>query len=138
MMMCDVDICIDDSANECGVYGDKISTHDGESIPDDSVRVVDGRHDPIKLMINAGINISFTKVMPLLNNSMFASHDVSYELKQSTIFFIYFHGRRMMGNHDLVLDMIALGLCNMVGWMGCASATQIDRYLPQLEERKAV
>ena len=24
-----VDSCIDDSANECGVYGDKILTHDG-------------------------------------------------------------------------------------------------------------
>ena len=28
-MVMGVDSCIDDSANECGVYGDKILTHDG-------------------------------------------------------------------------------------------------------------
>jgi len=106
-----VDSCIDDSANECGVYGDKMLTHDGVI---DSIRGVDGRHEPIKLSINAGSKISCNSLIPLSNNSMFAFHDVSYELKQPTIFFIHFHGRRMIGAQDLVLDMMELGLCDMV------------------------
>ena len=119
MMGVDVSAVDDESIAECEAYGDSISMHEEEERLTVSPSIDVGKHEPTTPNNNAGRNISIASFMPESNFSKFVLHIVSsYELKQSIIFLMHLIGFRMIGTHNLVLDMIVLGRNIMMGyWM---------------------
>jgi len=115
MMGVDVSAIEDESIAECEVYGDSILMHEEERrLIVSPIGIFDvGKHEPNKLINNAGNNISIISLKPESSLFKFELHVVeSYELKQSMIFLMHLIGFRIIGNQDLVLDMMFLG-CNI-------------------------